>query len=83
MVPLRNPTSILLIDADREYRRYWKEGLERLSPAYQILKAPDGQSGLEVYRSQHLDCVIIELDLPDMSGFSIRGVGPGHSATNH
>jgi CheY-like chemotaxis protein len=62
-------TSILLIDGSKNQRTYWAEQLKRCSPDYQIVEASDNQSGLDLYRSRRIDCVVLELDLPDQSGF--------------
>ena len=34
-----------------------------------MLEVRDGQSGLELFRSRRIDCIITELYLPDMSGY--------------
>ena len=62
-------TSVLLVDGSKNQRTYWADQLKRCSPDYQILEADDGQSGMEVYRSRRIDCVVLELSLPDQSGF--------------
>ena len=62
-------TSVLLIDGNRSQRVYWAEQLKRASPDYEIVEASDGQSGLDIYRSRRLDCVVLELGLPDQPGF--------------
>ena len=62
-------TSVLLIDGSQNERAYWADQLKRCSVDYEIVEASDGQSGLNVYRSQRIDCVVLELDLPDHSGF--------------
>ena len=36
-----------------------------------IFEAPTGQAGLDLYNSQSIHCVILELGLPDMSGFEV------------
>lgn len=63
-------TSILLIDGSQKQRAYWIEQLKRCSPNYQIVEASDGQSGLDLFRSRRIDCVVIDVALPDDSGFS-------------
>ena len=63
-------TSVLLIDANATDRIRFAAQLKRCSPDYQIIEADDGQSGLDLYRSQRIDCVVLELALPDDSGFS-------------
>jgi DNA-binding NarL/FixJ family response regulator len=62
--------SVLFIDGYDSERRYYAQRLKRSSD-YQILEAADGQSGLARYRSQKIDCVVLEIDLPDMSGFQV------------
>jgi CheY-like chemotaxis protein len=73
MVMLPKPelptTSVLLIDGSRTQRTYWADQLRRCSPDYQIFEAADGLSALELYRSRQIDCVVLELSLPDESGF--------------
>src|SRR5512141_3028132 len=62
-------TSVLLIDGSQKQRAYWSDQLKGCSPDYQIIEAADGQSGLDIYRSRQIDCVVLELSLPDQSGF--------------
>ena len=61
--------SILLIDGSKNDRTYWADQLKLCSADYEILEASDGQSGLALYRSRQIDCVVLELSLPDQSGF--------------
>src|SRR5437867_2920814 len=64
------PISVLFIDGNNADRSNFVEGLKRCSPDYQIQEALDGRSGLDLYRqSQRIDCVVLELSLPDRSGF--------------
>jgi len=63
-------TNVLLVDGNAEHRQYWANQLKTCSAEYVFLEARDGQSGLALYKSQPVDCVVVELDLPDMSGFS-------------
>ena len=62
-------TSVLFIDGSKKQRAYWVDQLKRCSPHYEIVEASDGQSGLELYRSRHIDCVVLALGFPDESGF--------------
>ena len=62
-------TSVLLIDGSQNQRTYWGDQLKRCSPDYEIVEAADGQSGLDLYRSQRIDCVVLEVALADGSGF--------------
>ena len=64
-------TSVLFIDSNDADRALYVEGLKRCSPDYVIREAIDGESGLNLYRSQRVDCVILSLELPDCSGFKV------------
>ena len=62
-------TSVLFIDGSQNQRAFWADQLKRCSAHYEIVEASDRQSGLELYRSRRIDCVVLELSLPDQSGF--------------
>ena len=62
-------TSILLIDPSKFQRAYWTDQLKRCSTFYEILEASDGQSGMDLYRTRRINCVVLELAMPDDSGF--------------
>ena len=61
--------SVLFVDGSKNHRTYWADQLKHCSPDYQILEAETGQSGLDICRSRQIDCVVLELSLPDQSGF--------------
>jgi CheY-like chemotaxis protein len=64
-------TTVLLIDGHKQDREYWAQRLNISSPDYVVLEADTGASGLAICKSQRVDCVVVELDLPDMSGFKV------------
>src|SRR5437868_9590638 len=64
-------TSVLFIDGFDADRRHFADQLKRRSRDYEILEAADGQSGLDIYRSQRIDCVVLEMTLPDQSGLEV------------
>jgi CheY-like chemotaxis protein len=64
--------SVLLIDGNHTERAFYAKGLKRSSPDYQVLEATDGHTGLDLYRrSPWIDCVVLEVSLPDRSGFAL------------
>jgi len=63
--------TILLIDDCAEERAAWKRHLESLSPHYHCAEADSGRAGIEYCRSHKPDCVVLEIDLKDMSGFEV------------
>ena len=64
-------TSVLLIDGFATDRTHFAEQLRCRSCEYQVIEATDGQPGRSLYCSQRVDCVVLELVLPDQSGFKL------------
>jgi CheY-like chemotaxis protein len=69
--PEHPTTSVLLIDGNANDRAFYAEGLRRCACDYEIIEATDRQSGRALYQSRPIDCVVLELALPDDSGFQI------------
>jgi DNA-binding NarL/FixJ family response regulator len=67
----RRTTSVLLIDANQDDRTFYADGLNQSAPDYLIIEAGDGQTGRQVYGCVRVDCVVLELGLPDQSGFGL------------
>lgn len=63
--------SILLIDSNHKDRLFYTSHLQASSPHYQIFEAATGKDGLRVCNSCVIDCVVLEIELPDMSGFEV------------
>ena len=62
---------VLFIDPNDNDRHGWATQLANLSPTFVVREAKDGDSGLQLYRSEHIDCIVLELDFPDKSGLSL------------
>jgi CheY-like chemotaxis protein len=71
---MSDATTILLIDGNHKDREYCAQRLQLSSPDYDVVQATTGQSGLDLCARQPIDCVILEIDLPDMSGFEVLAV---------
>ena len=71
VVCMSDATTILLIDDDPQYRGYYAQSLHASSSNYDVVQAETGQSGLDISARQPIDCVVLEIDLPDMSGFEV------------
>jgi CheY-like chemotaxis protein len=65
------PLSILIVDGDDVARYDLAEQLKHLSPDLVIYHAVIGRTALEFLDSHIVDCVVLELDLKDMSGFEV------------
>jgi PleD family two-component response regulator len=70
-VAMFDATAVLLIDADSHYLDYYSQRLESSATNYAVVKASTGQSGLDICARQPIECVVLEIDLPDMSGFEV------------
>ena len=64
-------TTVLLIDPHKEDREYWAQRLHISSPNYLVLDAENGKAGLLICQLHQVDCVLVELSLPDMSCFEV------------
>ena len=62
---------ILFVDGNDQDREYYVQRLKISSPDYVIFEAETGRRGIELYRSHSIDCLILELELPDMSGLEV------------
>ncbi len=60
---------ILLIEDDSQTRRFLKSSLS--NRGWRIIEADCGKTGLALLKSDHPDCVILDLGLPDMDGISV------------
>jgi len=65
MAPDRLPT-LLVVDDERNIRRTLRLVLE--SEQYQVLDAESAEQGLALLESQAVDCVLLDLKLPGLSG---------------
>ena len=62
---------ILFIDGDKEERDYFSERLKKCCPEMTTLHADTGDFGFALCKRGSIDCVILEIDLPDKSGFEV------------
>ena len=59
-------TTVLFIDDNDEDLKYWCELLKHFSSHnYTVLDAPSAEAGLELCRSNRIDCVVLDLDMPE------------------
>ena len=68
---MSDATTVLVLDADRAYRDYYAQRLYASAINYDVVQAATGRSGLDIIAWQPIDCVVLEIDLPDMSGVEV------------
>ena len=64
-------TAVLLIDANKAARAFYANGLKRCTPGYLTIEADDAQTARQISGYLRVDCVVLELALPDESGFKL------------
>jgi two-component system, chemotaxis family, chemotaxis protein CheY len=57
---------ILVVDDDPDWREYLRVSLAELG--YQTLEAKDGKQALELLAREHVSIVLLDLNMPGMSG---------------
>lgn len=72
------PKKILIVEDERDFQEMLTQLLE--AAGYRVCAAGNGETGLALYREAAPDAVLLDVHLPDMSGFdicrSIRAQGP-------
>jgi CheY-like chemotaxis protein len=64
------PKTIVLIEDNEEDLQYWSRTLRSAPFNYTVLESSDAQSGLDLCRDGAIDCVLLDLDMPE-SGFHV------------
>jgi len=68
---LVSETTVLFVDDDPEDLKEWSRALRGYCDRYSIIQTTDVKSALSVCQSQHVDCVLLDLDLSNESGFEV------------
>jgi CheY-like chemotaxis protein len=73
---LSHRATVLLIDDDEGDRKFWSDALRKSSFQYSVLEAEAGDTGLNLYRHQTVDCVVLDLDMPQSGFFTLVRLVP-------
>ena len=77
-----SPKSILIVEDDETLLQTLAYNLER--EGYSVSSATDGQTGLELARTQMPDLIILDIMLPELDGLSVcRILPPRNRFTDH
>jgi CheY-like chemotaxis protein len=63
------PFTIVVVDDDERNRLVIRYLFE--PPAYRVVEAPDGVTGLELIRAEQPDCVLLDLAVPGLEGLEV------------
>lgn len=70
----KSRATVLIIDDDESDRALYKMFLRQEiadKHGYAFYEAPNGQEGVELYRKLRPDCVLLDYNLPDMTGLAV------------
>jgi CheY-like chemotaxis protein len=70
------PPTVLLIDDNPEDRTYWSASLKNPPFEFLVLEAGCGESGFNMYQDQHVDCVVLDLEMPESGLFTLLKLVP-------
>jgi CheY-like chemotaxis protein len=68
--PATIPATVLIIDDNEEDLKYWSDSLRKSASRYTVLESSSAANGLELCKSGAIDCVVVDLDMPE-SGFHV------------
>jgi CheY-like chemotaxis protein len=68
--------ALLLVEDHEDTRQMYSEFL---AMSFEVLSAPDGETGLSLLRERRVDLVITDLSLPGMDGFELIAAIRGDS----
>jgi CheY-like chemotaxis protein len=66
--PPTTRTTVLIIDDNYNDRKHWSDALRGPSFHYLVLEASNAEDGLNIMRTQKVDCVVLDFDMP-LSGY--------------
>lgn len=65
----QQPKTVLLIEDELPFRQIYRDGL-RIA-GYNVIEADNGKAGLELIAQQAPDLIILDLIMPELSGFDV------------
>ena len=62
-------SKILIVDDSEHVRSFLSDVLSEAG--YEVLEAPTGSDGLEAVKQNHIDCILLDVILPDIDGLEV------------
>ena len=66
---MKKKVRILLVDDDVKNALLLKRFIE--AEGYEVVYAPDGAAGLDIYREMHPELILLDINMPRMDGFEL------------
>lgn len=67
---------LLLVEDDANLCYIIRGGLEDMIGGYEVMTASNGEEGLKIWKEQHLDIIISDIEMPVMDGYEmVRRIG--------
>src|SRR5262245_34463046 len=70
-LPRSSSITVLIVDDNPEDLESWSKRLVESSSRYLILKTQTIRAALDLCQSQEVDCVVLDIDMNDSSGFEV------------
>jgi DNA-binding response OmpR family regulator len=64
-----DPATVLVVDDEDDIVVLMRDFLE--AAGYRVVTAPDGQSALATLESESVDCIVLDVMMPGLSGFDV------------
>lgn len=62
---------LLLVEDDANLCYIIRGGLEDMIGGYEVMTASNGEEGLKIWKEQHLDIIISDIEMPVMDGYEM------------
>ena len=62
---------LLLVEDDANLCYIIRGGLEDMIGGYEVMTASNGEEGLKIWKEQHLDIIISDIEMPVMDGYEL------------
>lgn len=62
---------VLVVDEEQDVRKLIRMSFAMQQPSWEVIGAEDGPQALELMESEHPDVVLLDIGMPEMSGFEV------------
>ena len=66
---MTDPATVLVVDDEQDITTLMRDFLE--AAGYRVLTAPDGQAALATLETNDVDCILLDIMMPGLSGFDV------------